>query len=268
MWTHVAVTRDASGHFKIYLNGELDQAGGKPGPKDLKGLRIGHSNVPQGTGASLAEYRVWNVCRTPDEIRANFNRTFGGQTGPTGLALQCTGDNWGALNGSARVAKTTDYPAVLSEEQAKAMDAKYAKFHALAVKPGNKETGKALATVCMGCHLVNGTGGQIGPNLSGAGAMGVEGVLRNLLDPSAAMEPGYRVYRLEMNDGSLKEGFLVSEDEKAIVFRTVGLPDERIARDQFRSGKYLKRSLMPEGLLDAFSGEQVSDLFSYLMTLK
>ena len=263
----MAVTRDAAGHLKIYLNGELDQAEGKPEPKDLKGLRIGQSNVPQGTGASLAEYRVWNVCRTPEEIRAGFNRTFPGQK-PAGLALQLSGDTWGSLNGSAKVAKTTDFPHVLTPEEAKAMDDKYAKFHALATKPGNKETGKALAAICMGCHTINGTGGQIGPNLSGAGAMGVDGVLRNLLDPNAAMEPGYRVYRLEMNDGSLKEGFLVSEDEKAIVFRAVGLPDERIAKDQFRSGKYLKRSLMPEGLLDALPPEQVSDLFSYLMTLK
>lgn len=267
MWTHVAVTRDAAGHLKIYLNGELDQAEGKPEPKDLKGLRIGQSNVPQGTGASLAEYRVWNVCRTPEEIRAGFNRTFPGQK-PAGLALQLSGDTWGGLNGSAKVAKTTDFPHVLTPDESKAMDDKYAKFHALATKSGNKETGKALAAICMGCHTINGTGGQIGPNLSGAGAMGVDGVLRNLLDPNAAMEPGYRVYRLEMNDGSLKEGFLVSEDEKAIVFRAVGLPDERIAKDQFRSGKYLKRSLMPEGLLDALPPEQVSDLFSYLMTLK
>ncbi len=267
MWTHVAATRDASGRFRLYLNGEPDLAESKVELKDLKSLRIGHSNVPQGTGASLAEFRVWNVCRTADEIRANFDRTFPGEK-PAGLVLQRSGADWGALNGSARVAKTTDFPAVMTEEQAKAMDAKYAKFHALATKPGNAEQGKLLSAVCIGCHTINGAGGQIGPNLSGAGAMGVEGVLRNLLNPNAAMEPGYRVYRVEMNDGSLKEGFLVSEDDKAIVFRGVGLPDERIPKDQIRGGKYLKRSLMPEGLLEAFTPEQVSNLFSYLMTLK
>jgi putative heme-binding domain-containing protein len=148
------------------------------------------------------------------------------------------------------------------------MDAKYAKFHALASQPGDPAIGKTLATVCMGCHTINGTGGLIGPNLSGAGAMGLDGVLRNLLTPNAAMEPGYRVYRAELADGSLKEGFLVSEDEKAIVFRQVGLPDERIPRDQIRSGKYLRRSLMPEGLLDAFSDQEVSHLFAYLMSLR
>ncbi len=267
MWTHVAVTRDGAGAMRIYINGELDQAEGKPDGAVFKNLQIGRSNVVAGTGAMLAEYRVWNVCRTAQEIRANFDRTFGGEK-PAGLVKQLTGETWGELNGGAKVARTTDFPAVMSGDEAKAMDAKYVKYHALATKAGDKEAGKALATVCMGCHTINGTGGQIGPNLSGAGAMGVDGVLRNLLTPNAAMEPGYRVYRVELADGSLKEGFLVSEDEKAIVFRAVGLPDERIARDQIRGGKYLKRSLMPEGLLEAFSEKEVSDLFAYLMSLK
>jgi putative membrane-bound dehydrogenase-like protein len=269
LWTHVAVTRDDAGRLRIYLNGEPDLAESKVEPKPLKHLRIGHSNVPQGTGASLAEFRVWSVCRTAEEIRGSFDRTYPtDRTDQSNLVLQRTGADWGALNGSARIAKTADYPAVLTDEQAKAMDAKYAKYHALATKPGNAEQGKLLAAICIGCHTINGAGGQIGPNLSGAGAMGVDGVLRNLLNPNAAMEPGYRVYRVEMNDGSLKEGFLVSEDEKAIVFRAVGLPDERIPKDQIRGGKYLRRSLMPEGLLEAFNEQQISDLFSYLMTLK
>jgi hypothetical protein len=34
------------------------------------------------------------------------------------------------------------------------------------------------------------------------------------------------------------------------------------------STKYLRRSIMPEGLLDGFTDEQVVDLFAYLKTLK
>jgi hypothetical protein len=57
---------------------------------------------------------------------------------------------------------------------------------------------------------------------------------------------------------------LVSEDEKAIVFRAVGLPDERIARDQIRGGKYLKRSLMPEGFEQALTPAEFADLIEFL----
>ena len=77
-----------------------------------------------------------------------------------------------------------------------------------------------------------------------------------------------RIYRVEMADGTLKEGFLVSQDDKAVIFRQVGLEDQRIPRDQIRRGQFLKRSLMPEGLLEAFSEQQLSDLFTYLKTLK
>jgi putative membrane-bound dehydrogenase-like protein len=267
MWTHIAVTRDEQGHLRIYLNGEPDQAEGKPDAATFQNLRIGRSNVPAGTAAALAEFRIWKTCRSPQQIRAGFDRSFAGSQ-PDGLARQFSSNSWGKLHGTAKVARTTDFPAVMTDAEAAAMDAKYAKFHALASQPGDPAIGKSLATVCMGCHTINGTGGLIGPNLSGAGAMGLDGVLRNLLTPNAAMEPGYRVYRTELADGSLKEGFLVSEEEKAIVFRQVGLPDERIPRDQIRSGKYLRRSLMPEGLLDAFSDQEVSHLFAYLMSLK
>ncbi|HEX2746460.1 MAG TPA: PVC-type heme-binding CxxCH protein, partial [Verrucomicrobiales bacterium] len=203
MWTHVGVTRNAAGALKIYINGEQDKAEGKPVTHPLKNLRFGQSNTPKGTAGAFSEFRVWNVCRTPEEMRASFDRTF--PVPPAGLVVQYTGNNWGELHGGARVARTTDFPSVLTPDEAKAMDVKYAKFHALAEKPGDIAQGKLMATICIGCHTINGTGALIGPNLSGAGAMGVDGLLRNLLTPNAAMEPGYRVYRVEMADGTLKE---------------------------------------------------------------
>jgi putative heme-binding domain-containing protein len=120
----------------------------------------------------------------------------------------------------------------------------------------------------MGCHLVGGQGGQIGPNLSSAGAMGTESLLRNILTPNAAMEPGYRVFRAELTDGSIREGFLASQDETAIVMRLPGTEDQRIPRDQIRRSSFTKRSLMPEGLELSFSPEQWTDLFAWLKTLR
>jgi hypothetical protein len=71
----------------------------------------------------------------------------------------------------------------------------------------------------MACHQIGSAGGQIGPNLSGAGAMGLEAVLRNILTPNAAMEPGYRIYRVEMKNGDLIDAFFVSEDKDATIIR-------------------------------------------------
>jgi len=171
------------------------------------------------------------------------------------------------MNQGARITKTLDTPPLLTEEQAKALDAKFSHYTALAAK-GQAENGKALSALCIACHQIGNTGGQIGPNLSGAGAMGLEAVLRNILTPNAAMEPGYRIFRLEMNNGDLTDAFYVGEDPQAYVIRQPGIPDKRVNKKDVRKTQYIRRSLMPEGLLDALQDQQVADLLAYLMTLK
>jgi putative heme-binding domain-containing protein len=138
----------------------------------------------------------------------------------------------------------------------------------LAEKPGDASRGKTSAVLCQACHLFKGQGASIGPDLSGIGAMGVEGILRNILTPNAAMENAYRIYRVELTNGELVDSFFVSEGKDAVVVRLPGSPDRRIPRGDIRDAKYLRRSLMPEGLLDGMTEEQVSDLFAYLLSLK
>jgi len=82
------------------------------------------------------------------------------------------------------------------------------------------------------------------------------------------MEPGYRIYRVEMKNGDLVDAFFVSEDKDAVVIRQAGLPDRRLPKADIRSTQFIRRSLMPEGLLDALQDKQVADLLAYLMTLK
>ena len=262
LWTHIAVTRDAKGIIRIYQNGELDATANKPAPAKWENCRIGWSGPKGGTEGAMTEFRVWNRTRTPQEIRANFDRILASAEGMTRYDSK-----WGKPGQGARVAKTIDTPPLLTEEQAKALDTKFAKYVALAPK-GNAQNGKALSALCMACHQIGAAGGQIGPNLSGAGAMGLEGVLRNILTPNAAMEAGYRIFRVEMKNGDLIDAFFVSEDKQATIIRQPGLPDRRLDKKDIRSTKYIRRSLMPEGLLDALQDQQVADLLAYLMTLK
>jgi putative heme-binding domain-containing protein len=262
LWTHIAVTRDAQGLFKIYQNGELETKGIKPANQKFEKCRIGWSGPNSGTEGFLSEFRVWDHERSANEIRTNFDHVIEGAKG-----MKRHDGNWGKLSAGARMAKTTDTPPLLTEEQSKALDAKFAKYSALATK-GHADKGKLYAALCIACHQINGQGGQIGPNLSGAGAMGLEAVLRNILVPNAAMEPGYRTFRVELKNGDVVDAFYVSEDAQAYVTRQAGLPDRRIEKKDVRSTRYIRRSLMPEGLLDALPDEAAADLLSYLMTLK
>lgn len=274
VWTHLAVTRDAAGQFRIYQNGELDSAESKPVRQKFENVRLGWTGPAKGTAGWLSEFRIWNRERTAAELRADFDRSFSEISNlksqiPAGLVGQFTGASWGKLHSGARVTKTADFPPILTPTEAAALAEKFAKFHALAGQSGDVGRGKAMfTTLCQQCHSVGGTGGQVGPVLSGAGALGVEALLRNILAPNAAMEPGYRVFRVELKDGDVLDGIRVSEDKDAIVLRRPNLDDARLAQKDVRKAAFTKSSMMPEGLLDALKPEQVSDLFAYLKTLK
>ena len=74
----------------------------------------------------------------------------------------------------------------MTAAQSQSLAEKLAGLRALANQPGDIEKGKVLcATICQVCHTVGGQGGQIGPVLNGAGALGIESLLRNVLTPSA-----------------------------------------------------------------------------------
>ena len=102
----------------------------------------------------------------------------------------------------------------------------------------------------------------------GAGLAGTEGLLRAILTPSAAVESGYRSLRIETTDGDVLDGLKVSQDETGVVLRQPGREDRRIPREALRRATFSRLSVMPEGLLEAMKSEEVSDLFSYLRTLK
>ncbi|MES2596686.1 MAG: PVC-type heme-binding CxxCH protein [Verrucomicrobiota bacterium] len=262
LWTHVAVTRDEKGVIRVYQNGELDATATKPAPQKWENCKIAWSGPKKGTEGAMTEFRVWKKARSAAEIRGSFDRSYG--TDGAHMGYLKTGEKFGK---GARLAKTIDTPPLLTEEQAKALDVKFAKLTALAPK-GDAAKGKMFSALCMACHQIGSAGGQIGPNLSGAGAMGLEAVLRNILTPNAAMEPGYRIYRVEMKNGDLIDAFFVSEDKEAVVIRQPGLPDRRLSKAEVKGTKFIRRSLMPEGLLDALPEESVADLLAYLMTLK
>jgi putative heme-binding domain-containing protein len=291
VWTHLAVTRDAKGMFRIYQNGEIDTEDSKPAPQTFENVRIGWTAPTKGTAGWLSEFRVWNCERNASDIRRDFDRTYNVEqssipsptrAGAVALAnsipaegtgrmpvLLYSGANWGKLHGGAKVTKTQDYPPLLTEAEAKAVAEKFAKFHVLATKSGDATRGRALfTTTCQQCHSIGGQGGQVGPVLNGAGAMGIESLLRNLLTPNAAMEPGYRVFRVELRNGDVLDGIRVSEGKDSIVLRRPNMDDTRIAQKDVRQASFTRSSMMPEGLLDALKPEEVSDLFAYLNSLK
>lgn len=262
-WTHVAFTRDGEGVFRLYLNGELDATGSVKESRRFEKLTPFRSNVAGGTAGEFAEFRVWKACRTAAEIRAGANLSLTA-TGFTG-----SGTDWGKVHGGAKVERTADFPPVQSEAEAKALESRFAQFRELGRQPGDLARGQQVfASVCGVCHAVKGSGGKIGPALDGAGAHGLEAVLRNVLTPNAAMEAGYRMFRVETKDGDVIEGLLAAQDADSVTLRQPNTEDQRLVRANLRRAAFLRTSVMPEGLLDGLQPQQTSDLLAYVLSLK
>jgi putative heme-binding domain-containing protein len=277
VWTHYAITRDAKGVFSLFINGELDATSITANTDTLTALDLGRANPKNGgTAGWLAEFRVWSTARSAKEIRENFDRSLtlsevGGHVPVPALNLThvFSGTTWGPLQGKARLDFTDDAPALLTAAEATVQDEKFARFRVLANTRGNPDSGKQLfTTLCLACHQFAGKGGAIAPALDGVGNTGVEALLRNLLTPSAAMESAYRTFRVVLTDGSVRDGFLVEESADSLLLRTPGAEDRRIPRNEIRSTSYLRRSLMPEGLIENLPPEHVSDLFAHLKSLR
>ena len=58
-----------------------------------------------------------------------------------------------------------------------------------------------LRKVCASCHQLYGYGGEIGPDLTGAGRDNLDYLLENIVDPSASVSADFRMVVVAMNDG-------------------------------------------------------------------
>jgi putative membrane-bound dehydrogenase-like protein len=271
-WTHCAITRNADGKFKLYLDGELDQDRSQSFAGPLTGLNLGDSTPRGGTAGQFDEIRIWNVERSAEEILRDHRVSFAGDAAlPAGLAARFAGDTAAGLKleGGAKIALTRNFPELITTTQAAELAAKFDRFRVMTNQAGDAAAGKALMqTTCLICHQVAGQGMTIGPNLSGAGAMGTEALLRNILTPNAQLESGYYRHDLKLRDGSMVSGFLAGETGDSLTVRQIGTDERVISKGDVESHAVSKRSLMPEGLIDQFSARQVADLFAYLKTLK
>ncbi len=271
-WTHYAVTRNAEGIVRIYIDGELDAVSTVRDTSSYPGLRAGYSTPrgkKQGTRGRMAELRLWNSARSDAEIRADFDRSFADDPArPPSLVTFHGGTSWGEIGGDARVEPALDAPKLVTAAELVERRQKFATYRAFAETPGDAAKGKALfATKCLTCHQQGGEGGRIGPALDGLALTGVEAILRNVLTPNAAMEGGYRNFRVITRDGRIVQGLLVSRDAEAIVLRQPATADVRIESRDIAQADFTGISIMPEGLLESMPPQDVSDLFTHLKSL-
>ncbi|HKS38270.1 MAG TPA: hypothetical protein VJW76_13825 [Verrucomicrobiae bacterium] len=122
---------------------------------------------------------------------------------------------------------------------------------------------------CIKCHQVNREGIDVGPNLSEIGTkLGKDALYESILDPSAGISFGYEAWQIELKNGDEAFGLIVSEtaDEIAMKAQT-GIVTKHKKPDVTKREKQ-KLSIMPAGLQQAMTTQELVDLVEYLSSLK
>ncbi|MDB6033182.1 MAG: hypothetical protein JWM16_3520, partial [Verrucomicrobiales bacterium] len=118
---------------------------------------------------------------------------------------------------------------------------------------------------CYKCHQIRGEGYRVGPDLSNLVHRDYASVLKDILEPNAALNPDHIAYEAELKDGEALTGVLQKETDEVVVLAMAGTAPVRVAKTRIQSMKPAGRSLMPEGLGQAVPGTALKDLMAFLL---
>lgn len=134
---------------------------------------------------------------------------------------------------------------------------------------GNWENGKKLffseQLACSKCHRIRDEGGLIGADLTNLIHRDYDSVLKDITQPSAAINPDHLAYNIQLKDGEEVSGVVVAESETHLTLGQATGQNLVIRKTQINRQEASSLSLMPEGLLKTLSPEGLRDLMSFLL---
>ncbi len=133
------------------------------------------------------------------------------------------------------------------------------------ISKGDKPAGAELfKRHCANCHKLYGEGKTLGPDLTGSNRTSIDYLLMNVLDPSSVVPKQFTTSVILLDDGRVVTGVIVAQTDQSLTVQT----DKEVLtlpRSDIESTKETGKSLMPDGLLDTLTPEQVRDLFKFIM---
>jgi putative heme-binding domain-containing protein len=118
---------------------------------------------------------------------------------------------------------------------------------------------------CSNCHRLGGEGHEVGPDLEAVRHQAPEQILTSILDPNREVSPNYLEYMVTTRDGRTTSGVIVAETVTGVTLRRAGGAEETVLRRDIEEMAGTNRSLMPEGLEQSVSVQEMADLLAFLL---
>ncbi|RIW14471.1 heme-binding protein [Algoriphagus lacus] len=138
---------------------------------------------------------------------------------------------------------------------------------AMASIKGDAVKGKALFTSqgCIACHSIE--KGQVmkGPFMGQIGSiMNRDQIVESILKPNASISQGFASVQVTTNDGRTFMGFVTGESAQELTVRDIAGNATKLEKKNIKERKELENSMMPSGLANALSFEELASLVSFL----
>jgi putative heme-binding domain-containing protein len=134
---------------------------------------------------------------------------------------------------------------------------------------GNWQRGREIffsdRAACYKCHTIRNEGGRVAPDLSNLVHRDYASVMKDIQQPSAAINPDAVAYNVYLKDGDVITGVPLNEGVSEVIIGDVNGQPITIRRDRITETKASSVSLMPEGLLQGMTEQQVKDLMTFLL---
>jgi putative membrane-bound dehydrogenase-like protein len=141
----------------------------------------------------------------------------------------------------------------------------------IALQGRTPEIGRKIfeEATCLQCHKMAGAGGAVGPELTDVFKRLKEdhgALLREVVDPSHTIDPKYALYNVLLADGRVVAGIVADQNAESItVISNPEKPQPQvIPRDDIDEMAKSSASLMPKGLMDRFTRDEILELLAYL----
>ncbi len=122
---------------------------------------------------------------------------------------------------------------------------------------------------CVACHKLNGQGNEFGPDLTKLDPKWThEDVLREVLEPSKRINEKFQPYSFVLDNGKIVTGLILEETPefvKVIENPLVSQEPTTIPKSSIDERVKSTASIMPQGLLDKLTADEILDLLGYVI---